>query len=91
MAISHWLLAISKFHFGDDAGDEGGTETLGLTTKVLHHRKGFHAVRVTGEVLHFGRGGQLSAELRTFDEYRLQVRACSVDSRRIARGTATDD
>ena len=79
-----------EFYLRYHTGNEGCTETFGLATHVVHHGEGFNAVGIAGEILHLGGGGQLAAELRSFDEHGRQVSAAGIDGGGVARRAGTN-
>ena len=77
---------------GDVVGNEDGAEPLGLGAELLHQLGTHDAVGETGVVLDVGgvderaTGGD-----RALEHQGSEVRARSVDRRRVARGAGTDD
>ena len=66
----HFLRTDREIYFRHDAGHKLSSETLRLTTHIIHHREGFYTIGITRKILHLCGGSQLSAELRTLDQYR---------------------
>ena len=87
----HSLGRAGEINTGNNALYEAGAEPLCLTAHIVHHLERFHAVGVTGEILHFGGDHQLSSHLRSFYEDRGEVGTRGIDGRGIARRTGTDD
>ena len=85
----------SVIEIGDKRSDElmllgANQKTLGLTTHIVHHREGFYPIGIPREILHFRRGSQLSAELRTLNQYRCQVRTTCINGGRITCRSRSD-
>ena len=79
----------------DDALDvlicKPGAELFRLLLHQEHQVRPHHAVRKAGEVFHFRRGGQLSADLGTRDQKRREIGAGGVNGRRVTSAAGTDD
>ena len=83
--------ALAEIDLVDVVEDDLGLEALGVLQKALHQVRALHAVHVSGPVIHFGGGHQLSALRHAGDQHGVQVGARSVNGGGVARGARAED
>ena len=72
--------------------DDLGLEALGMLAHALHQVRPLQTFHVTGPVVHFGGGSELTAHLHTGDQQRLEIGPRGVDGGAVTgRAGAQDD
>ena len=66
-------------------------ETLRLLAQIFHQHRSRHSFRITGKILHFSRGRQLSAHLHPGINHRFQIRTGSINGCGITGRAGTDN
>src|SRR6516225_9747577 len=66
-------------------------KALGLLAHILNQLGPLDAFREAGKILNQRGEGELSAGLMTFDDQRLEVGACGVESGGMSRAAGTDN
>ncbi len=82
---------IAKIHGGHHPDAHLSSEALGLLLQLHHHGRSVHTIGVSGEIINFGSGGQLTAGFHSGIHHRLQVGSGSIDRSCITRRPRSND
>jgi len=88
-AQSHRLCR--QIHFVDVVKQHLSVKTLGVRLHALHQFGTLHTLVITRPVVDIGGGGELAALLHAGDDDGIQVCACSVNRRSVARRPGTEN
>ena len=68
-----------EIDLGYERGLKTGAEAGGLLAQVVHHHESIDPFGESGEVFHFGGGGQLATGLAAFEDERTKIGAGGID------------
>ena len=83
--------ALAQLDLVDMVEQHLSLETLGVFAHALHQLRPLHPGVVAGPVVDVGGGGQLPPRLHAGDQQRLEIGACRIDGRGVARRAGSQD